>query len=178
MATTAAKSKPAAAPTRKGARLKAFTWSNGFKAYTVAASSRPKALAAWGFEHDLFKDGSAREITEGPDYEAALDSPGEVIVRGVAIDVGEITRLPRPKPKPKAEAQPEKTGPSKADLDRVKRLEARIDQLAERNRAALERLDERLTALQAERDDLARRGRRERQAAEAELAQARKVLDR
>ena len=41
------------------AKLKVFRYSDGFHAWTVAASSRPKALAAWGVKRDLFKDGSA-----------------------------------------------------------------------------------------------------------------------
>jgi hypothetical protein len=44
------------------AGLKVFSWSDGFHAFTVAASSRPKALAAWGMSRDIFKDGLAHEI--------------------------------------------------------------------------------------------------------------------
>ena len=51
------------------ARLKVFTWSDGFHAFTVAASSRPKALAAWGVGQDLFKSGLARQIEQGPDHD-------------------------------------------------------------------------------------------------------------
>ena len=69
-------------------RLKVFTWSDGFHAFTVAVSSRPKALEAWGSKQDLFATGLASELSGGPDYEAALAAPGEVIERGLAIDVG------------------------------------------------------------------------------------------
>ena len=74
------------------ARLKVFTWSDGFHAFTVAASSRPKALEAWGSRQDLFATGLASELSGGPDYEAALAAPGEVIQRGQAIDVGKIAK--------------------------------------------------------------------------------------
>ena len=46
------------------ARLKVFVTSDGLTDYIVAASSRPKALAAWGVNQDLFKAGAARE-TDG-----------------------------------------------------------------------------------------------------------------
>jgi len=63
------------------ARLKVFSWSNGIDAFTVATTSRPRALEAWGMEQDIFKDGLAHQIDEGPDHEAALKSPGKVIKR-------------------------------------------------------------------------------------------------
>ena len=72
------------------AKLKVFTWSDGFHAFTVATSSRPKALEAWGSKQDLFATGLASQLSGGPDYEAALASPGEVVERGLAIDVGKI----------------------------------------------------------------------------------------
>lgn len=79
------------------ARLKVFTWSDGFHAFTVAASSRPKALEAWGATQDLFKTGLAHETEDGPDRDAALASPGAVISRGLSVDVGKVgTRKPKP----------------------------------------------------------------------------------
>ncbi|MGV9009983.1 hypothetical protein [Brevundimonas sp.] len=76
--------------------MKVFTWSDGFHAFTVATTSRPKALEAWGSRQDLFASGLASPLTEGPDYEAALASPGEVIERGLAVDIGKILRSRRP----------------------------------------------------------------------------------
>ncbi|HVK43270.1 MAG TPA: cell envelope biogenesis protein TolA, partial [Phenylobacterium sp.] len=62
-------------------RLKVFVTSDGLTDYVVAASSRPKALAAWGAHQDLFKTGGARE-TDDPDLVAAATaSPGEVLRR-------------------------------------------------------------------------------------------------
>ena len=77
------------------ARLKVFTWSDGFHAFTVAATSRPKALKAWGMTQDIFKSGLAREITDGPTFDAARAQPGEVIQTGEALDPGEISNAPR-----------------------------------------------------------------------------------
>ena len=72
--------------------LKTFCYSDGFHAWTVAATSRPRALAAFGVKRDLFKDGSAKEIDSGPDRDAALNAPGELIERGLSVDIGEQRR--------------------------------------------------------------------------------------
>lgn len=74
------------------AKLKVFTWSDGFHAFTVATTSRPKALEAWGSRQDLFASGLASPLTEGPDYEAALASPGEVVERGLTVDIGKVSK--------------------------------------------------------------------------------------
>ena len=63
------------------ARLKVFITGNGFTDYVVAASSRPKALAAWGVSQDLFKEGAARETDDPALVKAALAQPGEVLER-------------------------------------------------------------------------------------------------
>lgn len=101
------------------ARLKVFSWSDGFHAFTVAASSRPKALEAWGMRRDIFKDGLAKELDGGPDYEAAMAAPGEVIQRGEAIDRGRLGKRPKPL---------RATAPSAAEKKR-KALEAEVERL-------------------------------------------------
>jgi len=123
-------------------RLKVFTWSNGFHAYTVAASSRPKALAAWGSGQDLFANGLAHELKDGPDFEAARASPGEVIERGEAVDVGKLARVPKPAaPKKPSEAQRKKVAALEDDLERLDRHTA--DSLAEIDKRLAELDDER-----------------------------------
>jgi hypothetical protein len=102
------------------ARVKVFCWSDGLHAYTVATSSRAKALAAWGFNRDLFKDGEAEEVTAGADHDLALATPGVTIKRGLGVSAGEVEVLNPSKPK----RQPPK--PSKADRARVARLEAEL----------------------------------------------------
>lgn len=145
---------PAMAP-----RLKVFTWSDGFHAFTVAASSRAKALAAWGIKRDIFIDGLAHELAEGPDHDAALARPGDVIERGLSVDVGEIRRKTAPK---------RKAGPSRALRDKVRALQSDLDELDRRQaeeRGALEaeakRIDAALAAQskahQRDRDRLAAR---------------------
>lgn len=140
------------------AKLKVFCWSDGFHAFTVATTSRAKALEAWGFKRDLFKDGSAVQITSGPDYQAALARPGELIERGLSVDVGEA------KPVQASKAR----RPRKADWERVAKLEAELQALDERHAAALQDIDARRAALD-----------HEAKAAGARHAQARrKLLDR
>ncbi len=66
-------------------RLKLFEWSDGFHTFTVATSSRPKALAAWGSGQDLFATGLAKEVDDSPDADAAKASPDTVIERKLDI---------------------------------------------------------------------------------------------
>ena len=75
------------------ARLKVFSWSDGLHAYTVATTSRAKALAAWGFSRDLFKDGEAEEIKAGIDHDRALAQPGVTVRRGLGASAGDVESL-------------------------------------------------------------------------------------
>ena len=78
---------------------KVFTWSDGFHRYTVAATSRAKALAAWETDRDLFKEGVAAEAPDAPDAKAALAAPGAVIRRAESGLKAAVDKLPKPKPK-------------------------------------------------------------------------------
>lgn len=94
-------------------RLKVFEWSDGFHRFTVAAPSRPKALAAWGMQQDIFASGLAREAPDAQDAAAARARPGDVIERGLAVDLGEAGPLA------KREAR---KGPTAAEKRRAQRL--------------------------------------------------------
>lgn len=124
------------------AKLKVFVTGNGFTDYVVAASSRPKALAAWGVSQDLFKEGAARE-TDDPDLvKAALAQPGKVLERKGGSRDALAKAAPVSKPK--------SAGPSKAALKRVSDLEERL--------SALEaEFDERLAQVASDREALDRR---------------------
>ena len=124
------------------ARIKVFCWSDGLHAYTVATTSRAKALAAWGFHRDLFKDGEAREITSGPDYERALASPGVTIRRGLGVSAGQVEAL-KPETRKRQPARPRK-----ADLERVARLEKQLAAVAEDERARASELEREEEALE------------------------------
>jgi hypothetical protein len=145
-------------------RLKVFTWSDGFHAFTVAASSRPKALEAWGSKQDLFATGLASELSGGPDYDAALAAPGEVIERGLSIDVGKIGKAAKPK---------KAAGPSQALIAKIDRLQAELETLDADYQEADAALAERLKALEAERSDLERNHAKRRKDLTAALKAAR-----
>lgn len=151
------------------ARLKVFSFSDGFHAFTVAASSRPKALAAWGMQRDVFKDGLAQEIASGPDYDAALKAPGEVIQRGLSVDVGRSSRRKTPAAR-KAKA------PSKAAREKVARLEAELDALDQDQAAAIKALEVERKALDELIDKTRDSQRRERERMVRDLKAARTRL--
>ena len=98
-------------------KLKVFCYSDGFHSWTVAASSRAKALEAWGLKRDLFKDGAAREIDLGPDREAALAAPGALIERGLSVDIGEVARKTAPKAAAKAKKPAASDAKAKAHVE-------------------------------------------------------------
>ncbi len=133
-------------------KLKVFCYSDGFHSWTVAASSRAKALEAWGVRRDLFKDGAAKEIDIGPDRAAALAAPGKLIERGLSVDIGEVARTKAPKPKkPKAsdvKAQA-RVAAVEAELAELEEAQARETGAAEAERDALERLIAALAKRQA-----------------------------
>ena len=150
-------------------RLKVFVTSDGLTDYVVAASSKPKALAAWGSHQDLFKTGLAHETDDRALVKAATAQPGEVL-RRPAGGTGALAKLKTPK----AAAKP--AGPSKAALKKVADLEAALDRLDATQAAALAKLeaeraavDEKIARLQA--DQAA-----ERERAEARLKAARQAL--
>lgn len=87
---------------------KVFTWSDGFHRYTVAATSRAKALAAWETDRDLFKEGVAQEAPEAPDAKAALAAPGAVIRRAEGGLKSAVDKLPRVKPRKAGDAAEKK----------------------------------------------------------------------
>ena len=132
---------------------KVFTWSDGFHRYTVAATSRVKAMAAWETDRDLFKEGVAQEITEGPDAVAALAAPGAVIRRAESGLQAAVDRLPKPrkaKTAPKAalkrELEAARTMLNEADLEHEQ-----AEQDLEERRAALDDEAKRLKAEHARR---------------------------
>jgi hypothetical protein len=145
--------------------LKTFCYSDGFHAWTVAASSRAKALEAFGVKRDLFKDGSAKEIDSGPDREAALEAPGELIERGLSVDVGKVARTSAPKPK--------KNAASDKARARVAALESELATLDETQAEETTALDTKRAELEAEAEALAKRQAKAREAVKAKLKAAR-----
>lgn len=151
------------------AKLKVFTYSDGFHAWTVAASSRAKALAAFGVKRDLFADGSAKQIDKGPDHDAALEAPGELIERGLAVDIGEVSRSQAPRPRAAK-------GSSQRDKARVAALEGELDELDRTHETEREALEDRRAALEREAAQLARAQQAERDKLKTRLKAARAKL--
>jgi hypothetical protein len=152
------------------ARMKVFCWSDGLHAYTVATTSRAKALAAWGFHRDLFKDGEAREVTSGADHDRALASPGVTIKRGLGVSAGQVEALKPAKPKRKP------PGPSKADLERVARLEKQMAALTEDQRAQTAALEREQQGLDQKKARVTAAAESRRRALEEKLKAARSRL--
>ena len=140
-------------------KLKVFSWSDGLHDYTVATTSRVKALAAWDVGRDLFKDGTAREIAEGRAREAALEAPETVITTpagGLGAALKALPARARRKPSKAETARAEKLAALKADLEAVED-EAEASELAFAERrsaldaeeaAAIEGFEARRTALE------------------------------
>ncbi|MGZ9099613.1 MAG: hypothetical protein ACXW3O_07920 [Brevundimonas sp.] len=147
--------------------LKIFGYSDGFHAWTVAAPSRARALAAWGMKRDLFKDGAAEEINAGPDHAAALAAPGELIERGLSVDVGQVEKTAAPKAK---------AGPSAKDRARVAALEADLAGLDAAQADETAGIRARRDALEREAAALLSRQGRDRAALQARLKAARAKL--
>lgn len=124
---------------------KVFTWSDGFHRYTVAATSRAKALAAWETDRDLFKEGVAQEAPDAPDARAALAAPGAVIRRAEGGLKSAVDTLPKPKPASKKA--------DKAEAERKRRLaeaEAALETAEAEQRDAEAELERRRRDLEAQ----------------------------
>jgi hypothetical protein len=146
------------------ARLKVFVTSDGLTDYVVAASSKPKALAAWGSHQDLFKTGLAHETDDAALVKAATAQPGEVLRRAAGsratlenLKVAEAAKPAKP------------AGPSKAALKKVIDLEARLG-------AADAAYERELADLEGRREALDRKHAAAREKLEAALSAARRAL--
>jgi hypothetical protein len=123
-------------------RLKVFVTSDGLTDYVVAASSKAKALAAWGSHQDLFKTGMARETDDPGLVDMATAQPGEVLRRPAGTR-GELAKL-----KPAKKAKP--AGPSKAALKKVADLETRLAALDAAHQGQVARLERERARIEAD----------------------------
>ena len=147
------------------ARLKVFVTSDGLTDYVVAASSRPKALAAWGANQDLFKEGRASETDDAALTKAALAKPGEVLTR--PAHRADIPKLPK-------RAARKAAGPTAADKHRVAALETRLAALEADHAAALDRIAKGRADLDRREDDARRAFEAARSGLARQIAQARR----
>ena len=149
-------------------RLKVFVTSDGLTDYVVAASSKPKALAAWGSHQDLFKTGLAHETDDPALVKAATAQPGEVL-RRPAGGRGELDKLKVPKAKPKP------AGPSKAQLKKIADLEKTLAELDADHEKALGKLEQQRAALDRKAQALTEQHASQREKLEAALRAARRA---
>lgn len=151
------------------AKLKVFVTSDGFTDYVVAATSRPKALEAWGAHQDLFKTGGAHEVTD-PDLVAeATAQPGQVLRRSAGTDEA-LKSLPKKKAPPKPKA------PSKAALKKIETLKRRRADLELSHEHEMQDIAAAREALARRETQAQQRFERERGKLEADLAQAQAAL--
>lgn len=118
-------------------RLKIFAWSDGLTEYAVATSSRPKALAAWDSDIDLFKTGLAHETDDPALVEAASARPGEVITRPVSGGPARALKAARPVVRKAPSAAAKKVEKLRADLAALEAAQASEAEALEARRAAL-----------------------------------------
>lgn len=168
-------------------QLKVFSTPAGFVNAVVAAPSQKAALEAWGIRENVFASGRASVVTDPELVARALETPGRIVRVPIGSDEA-ILQGAKPPPPPSAEAmatKPEGTAksaktaksaalrrppPSPPDRTEVTAAERALVAVETRKAEELERLDDELRALQAE--------RREREAAlEREVASARSKRD-
>lgn len=152
------------------AKLKVFTWSDGFYAFTVATTSRPRALEAWGSRQDLFASGLASPLTEGPDYDAALASPGEVVERGLTVDIGKVSKAERSPPSVDGSQKAKAKAKTRA---RLEALETKLAALDTTHAEAVSGLDAALAKIEADRAEAEASYEASRKAIVADLRKAR-----
>ncbi|MBR7619587.1 hypothetical protein JKL49_09325 [Phenylobacterium sp. 20VBR1] len=148
------------------AKLKVFVTSDGLADYVVAASSRPKALAAWEAHQDLFANGAAHETDDPELMKAALAQPGEVLRRPAKSNA-----------RPAALPHTVKTkGPSKAALRQIEKAETRLAGVEAEHDEAIAEMAAQRAALDAREAAETEHYEDARRAAERDLAKARRAL--
>lgn len=159
------------------ARLKVFVTSDGFTDYVVAATSRAKALAAWGAHQDLFQTGGARETDDPELVTAASAQPGQVLRRPSKVTplIPKRSVAPRPSPKPAPPKKPRGPTPA-AQLRRVADLEAELEAAAARHAAELAEISAEKRALELRRDESERMFLSRRSELREALRKARRAL--
>ncbi|MDO8799672.1 hypothetical protein [Phenylobacterium sp.] len=148
------------------AKLKVFVTSDGLADYVVAASSRPKALAAWEAHQDLFANGAAYETDDPELAAAALAKPGEVLRRPAKSHT-----LPAALPK-----APKPRGPSKAALRKVEEAERALADIEAAHDEATADLARQRAALETREAEEVVRYETDRDVAGRALAKARRAL--
>ena len=124
-------------------KLKVFSWSDGLHDYTVATTSRARALEAWDVGRDLFKDGTAKAVETGAAFDAAVATPDTVITRPAGGLSAALKALPA-----KARRKPSKAETARAEA--LAGLRAELKALEDEAEASEVAFAERRGTLEAE----------------------------
>lgn len=157
-------------------KLKTFTTSAGFFDLAVAAPSMKAAIAAWGAEENLFRNGFAKASNDPDVVAATMEKPGVVLRRPVGSDdpYSEDAALPEGPASRKPGRSAKRSTPkqtARASSDSHKHEQRREKEALKRERA---RRDRAVAAAQAALDKALRR-HCERL---AEMEKAQEALDR
>jgi len=151
-------------------KLKTYVTSVGFFNLAIAAPSMKAALQAWGSNTNLFHQGFAKEVTDGPVVEATMAKPGTVLRRPVGSNkpFKENAALP-------ANLADERDNKS-ARRERKKQSPRKIDQKAAREAALAYEREERKQEAARRKEEAARE--KTRKCREQAVAKAQAALDR
>lgn len=155
-------------------RLKTFQAHLGFFDTIVAAPSQKAALQAWGSRQNLFRDGTAKQVSDPDAVAAALAHPGIVLKRvvGSKDPFSEQPPLPKTAGTRRTETR-RKNPPDRSKLDAAERALAQMRRERETMRAEFEQREKGLRAEQRKREQDAQTRQDE---LERELALQRKLL--
>jgi hypothetical protein len=163
-------------------KLKVFQAQIGFYDTVVAASSQPAALRAWGLRQDLFASGHARLADDPQAIEAARAHPETPLKRAVgstdafAVEAAHLPEVPAAPARRKARTAgstkaPLKTRPAKSAPPKAKPK-------PKPDRRPLEAAEDRLRAVEAERQEEEAAFARRRASLEKEISQAKAAFAR
>ncbi|WP_300578430.1 hypothetical protein [Phenylobacterium sp.] len=169
-------------------KLKVFQAQIGFYDTVVATTSQPAALRAWGLRQDLFASGHARLADDPQAIEAARAHPETPLKRAVgstdafAVEAAHLPEVPAAAARRKARTAgstkastkaPPKTRPAKSAPPKAKpRPKPKPD------RRPLEAAEDRLGAIEAERQEEEAAFARRRASLEKEISQAKAAFAR
>ena len=160
-------------------RLKVFAARLGFFETVVAAPSQKAALAAWGVQQDLFKEGHA-VVSDDPVAQVALEQPGVVLRRtagsqapfaaNAAVDPALVPDAPARRGRKKPAPPPQPKPPDRSSLIAAEKAAANAESEFHRNLADLA---DRRRALHEEEASLRRYHERRRRELDTAVARAR-----
>ncbi len=165
-------------------KLKVFQAQIGFYDTVVAASSQPAALRAWGMRQDLFASGHARLADDPQAIEAARAHPETPLKRAVgstdafAVEAAHLPEVPAAPARRKARTAGSTKAPLKTRPAKSAPPKAKPKPKPKPDRRPLEAAEDRLRAVEAERQEEEAAFARRRASLEKEISQAKAAFAR